>query len=412
MAKLAIKGNYTRGEEVINILESLGGNNTNHLNGGYEPSAYTIDVNSCDADIYCLGAISEDYIVFTLEEFLKKFPYKIGDNVTLDNKLCIIMWMCWECDNIYYQVQEINGMFTKKVKVDELKPYKEQHYCQVDGNVISSEGINTSASTMPLLEELQEYLTSATPEQLEKDWEEIQISMANFKVGDKVIVSGFENLGEDEVISVFCTSDGELKYRTQNHQHCHYFTEDSLTLIKDTNMDKKHKGVATIGYIQELGSRDMELIIPYNQEIVFENGRYILRDKKPKYPKNYVECCKMLFGKTDFSDFELVLTKISVYTSFENSISPEPPYISEINTIYKLLICREAYWKIAGEEMGLNKPWEPTNETVYCISRSGNVIKSSYRGGKSNILEFPTEEMRDAFYNTFKGLIEQCKELL
>ena len=38
----------------------------------------------------------------------------------------------------------------------------------------------------------------------------------------------------------------------------------------------------------------MELIIPYNQEIVIENGRYILRDKKPKYPKTYVDCCEML----------------------------------------------------------------------------------------------------------------------
>ena len=27
-------------------------------------------------------------------------------------------------------------------------------------------------------------------------------------------------------------------------------------------------------------------------------------------------------------------------------------------------------------------------------------------------LSFPTEEMRDAFYENFKDLIEQCKELL
>jgi hypothetical protein len=28
------------------------------------------------------------------------------------------------------------------------------------------------------------------------------------------------------------------------------------------------------------------------------------------------------------------------------------------------------------------------------------------------ILAFPTEEMRDTFYENFKDLIEQCKELL
>ena len=88
-------------------------------------------------------------------------------------------------------------------------------------------------------------------------------------------------------------------------------------------------------------------------------------------------------------------------------------YKSELlNNFQKLLICRDAYWKIAGEEMELRKPWEPTMETVYCISRNDNVIKCSYRGGKSNILEFPTSEMRDAFYNNFKELIEFCKELL
>ena len=32
--------------------------------------------------------------------------------------------------------------------------------------------------------------------------------------------------------------------------------------------------------------------------------------------------------------------------------------------------------------------------------------------GGSTILEFPTEEMRDAFYENFKELINECKELL
>ena len=31
---------------------------------------------------------------------------------------------------------------------------------------------------------------------------------------------------------------------------------------------------------------------------------------------------------------------------------------------------------------------------------------------RNAILAFPTEEMRDAFYENFKDLIEQCKELL
>ena len=86
--------------------------------------------------------------------------------------------------------------------------------------------------------------------------------------------------------------------------------------------------------------------------------------------------------------------------------------LEQMNTFRKLIDARNAYWTIAGEEMGLGKPWEPTMETVYCISRNENVMKCSYRGGKSNVLEFPTEEMRDTFYENFKTEIESCKEFL
>ena len=86
--------------------------------------------------------------------------------------------------------------------------------------------------------------------------------------------------------------------------------------------------------------------------------------------------------------------------------------LEQMNTFRKLIDARNAYWTIYGIENGLGKPWEPTMETVYCISRNENVMKCSYRGGKSNVLEFPTEEMRDTFYENFKTEIESCKEFL
>ena len=124
---LAIKGHTTRGEEVIKILEMLGGKSNGNMRGYNDDLYYFI---ATDGLIYGSGIEWEDlvnnFLVFTLEEFENKYPYKVGDKVTLDNKLCTIMWMCWECDKMYYQVQETNGMFTKKVAVDELKPYKEE----------------------------------------------------------------------------------------------------------------------------------------------------------------------------------------------------------------------------------------------------------------------------------------------
>jgi hypothetical protein len=136
--------------------------------------------------------------------------------------------------------------------------------------------------------------------------------------------------------------------------------------------------------------------------------------KQPKYPKTYEECCEILMGKTNFQDFSLVLTKLSANINEENSISPDPPHITLINNFYKLLICRYAYWKIAGEEMGLDKPWEPDwgKSACYTICCDTNRIVFRINKFKNAVLAFPTEELRDAFYENFKSDIEMCKELL
>lgn len=63
--------------------------------------------------------------------------------------------------------------------------------------------------------------------------------------------------------------------------------------------------------------------------------------------------------------------------------------------------------------MGLGKPWEPGDNKVFGIIRQHDKIQkyNDFVGG-STIFEFPTLEMRDAFYENFKDLIELCKELL
>ena len=81
-----------------------------------------------------------------------------------------------------------------------------------------------------------------------------------------------------------------------------------------------------------------------------------------------------------------------------------------------LFLCRDAYWQIAGEEMGLGKPWEPAwsteYETKYVIEVYRNKVRTNSQGYSNTILAFPTAEMRDVFYENFKKEIEICKELL
>ena len=124
--------------------------------------------------------------------------------------------------------------------------------------------------------------------------------------------------------------------------------------------------------------------------------------KQPKYPTTYEECCGVLGMTFDYPDIRLVST--DEYNLYSNFI--------------QLIRCRNAYWKIAGKQMELDKAWEidwekSDNGYVYCIVNKCNNIGLTCEWIVNNyILSFPTVEMRDAFYENFKDLIEKCKELL
>lgn len=164
-------------------------------------------------------------------------------------------------------------------------------------------------------------------------------------------------------------------------------------------------GKATITY--KICDDGMELIIPFNEEIVYDKCRWILRKKQPQYPKTYEECCEVLGSDP---------SKIIVLSNRKDIIHEENKHCYEMYNLYQLLICRDAYWKIAGEQMGLGKPWEPDwcneNKLKYCIECSFGTIDKTVSIVNGCVLAFPTKEMRDTFYENFKDLITECKELL
>ena len=157
------------------------------------------------------------------------------------------------------------------------------------------------------------------------------------------------------------------------------------------------------GLVDNLSSRWVnEFNLPQGYQFVDENGnvinaqKIVLEKKKNKYPKSYEECYKIMGVK--LSD-----CYIQGYKS---------PLLEDLQ---ELLICRDAYWKIAGEEMGLGKPWEPDwgyDDTKYVLFFNKNEICHEMMRHTSYVLAFPTEEMRDDFKENFKELIEICKELL
>ena len=206
-----------------------------------------------------------------------------------------------------------------------------------------------------------------------------------FKLGDKIKLKStllndiFGVIGyESEGYRITNISNGLTYFMSYSIEHYYELVEEEVGLVD--NLSSR--------WVNEFNLPDGYIFKDENGNEIL-TSKIILEKKKKEYPKTYEECCKII-------DYALEGETIIGYKA------------SLLRSLQKLLICRNAYWKLYGDEMGLGKPWEPTMETVYCISRN----YSSYCGGKSNILEFPTAEMRDAFYKNFTDIIESCKELL
>jgi hypothetical protein len=145
------------------------------------------------------------------------------------------------------------------------------------------------------------------------------------------------------------------------------------------------------------GYNKIELILPDNWKFKQKGGKIF--GVRKQYPKTYEECKLLL-------QTNCTIPSIPGYREYKIALFQE------------LLICRDAYWKIAGEEMGLSGSWVPdytsTNKLemhyIYCTANEISYGQAIYPTNK--ILIFPTRELRDIFLENFKDLIEKCKEFL
>ena len=82
--KIAIQGHPTRGREVIQILESLGGENRYDESCSNEKFVYFINSIGFIFSV-TQSMCSNERRIYTLEEFENEFPFKIGDKVITNN---------------------------------------------------------------------------------------------------------------------------------------------------------------------------------------------------------------------------------------------------------------------------------------------------------------------------------------
>ena len=249
-----------------------------------------------------------------------------------------------------------------------------------------------------------------------------------YKIGDRVILKGenrcatitdlkynshgnlsyFIKIDNDKDISIDYPTDLLLPY--DNKIEGLVEEENTLKAQSDNMEIETHRGYYTtepettsegkkrcVVYFWDNNFADkVELDLSGGRELIQEDGKWFVVKKKKEYPKTYEEC-KYILG----------ITTPMVRPDYNGDL---------IVALQKLLICRNAYWKLAGEEMGLDKHWEPDwREKRYIIYRNQDAIIGGYREAgyaEHHIFEFPTKEMRDAFKENFDSDIKICKEFL
>ena len=129
-------------------------------------------------------------------------------------------------------------------------------------------------------------------------------------------------------------------------------------------------------------------------ELKQEGDKWFAVKKKPKYPTTYEECCEILKVDTEHTLEGVPLISYNVCV---------------LEALQKILICRDAYWKIIND---WQPNWNNSEEIKYVIFFDGDILEKGKYSTTRRILAFPSREMRDIFYENFKDLIEECKELL
>lgn len=327
MTNLAIIGNPERSYDVIRILEMLGGVNYVHYRNTLASCLYFIDgaerhivckskndfkrtddglYKGMEGDYYVPdNQLLNPFAIFTVEDFLEKFPYKIGDMVSIPG-------------------------YESEVRIDKMS---------WDGYTVNY-GYCTDT---------EEWCTAS--EMIE--WNELE----------EYVAENSENINKAD-------------------------KENIIDIVKES--DDRYR-----------------ICVNYQFDIEVDEGEYYLVRKKPKYPKTYEECCEIVNANP--------YVRLVYDVSNGQRYSYDVDELQHCENIRRLKICRDAYWKIAGEVFGLDKPWVPDwndnteKYVIYPYQYLYSIDKENYR---NTILAFPTKEMRDAFFENFKDLIEDCKNFL
>ena len=119
---LAIRGAYQNGNEVIKILEMLGGVNSENLKGeNYRHFYFICPYTSV------IKSVFEEYMLITqwethsLKSFYEEYPYKTGDKLVILGRKCSIVETFWSGFTIRYKVD--NGLYLMEYSAERIQEF-------------------------------------------------------------------------------------------------------------------------------------------------------------------------------------------------------------------------------------------------------------------------------------------------
>lgn len=134
----------------------------------------------------------------------------------------------------------------------------------------------------------------------------------------------------------------------------------------------------------------IKLDMDEDQEIKQIDGQFFIVRKKKVYPDSCHEAEKILS-----------------YDTREDAVKIIENHGYDLHALARLLIIRQAYLKVA------NIPFkEDGTQEQFIITRFNGEITKMSTQHRNSLLSFPTEELRDMFYNNFIRDIKACKNLI
>lgn len=261
---------------------------------------------------------------------------------------------------------------------------------------------------------------------LEEFWEEFP-----YKVGDKVHIPRHNIDGE--VCGMFWEPDEEtIYYRCLCGRNCNP-VERAEDLLPITNKEPEPINIAEILKDAPIGTK---LYSPLCGELKFGGILYdrdyatsIIAANRIKggapiefYANGKYYNCEdgecLIFPSKDNRDWATFNIEPQFPTNINdcgdmlgfNRLQDEQDYRREgLDALRKLLICRDAWWKVDGN-------WEPnwadSDTDKWVIEHYHEDIRVDAYTNSNYILAFRTEEICEKFLETFRDLIEKCKDLL